>query len=187
MESIEEGLNKKHGRPSKKDQDQEYGSSQSLEATFDDRGTARRVLDGVHDTVTHDYSVGTALVAGATAILEKSGQMDIEALNQVALQYPEASNAAMVAGAAAIAYEASDKFGIQASAGEVAEYVKDALSGEEEYLDLGEELGEDDRIQARDRRVGIDPESIDLEEAEELAEQIEGFEVFEDKDEVSRL
>lgn len=86
-----------------------------------------------------------------------------------------------------MAYEASDKFGVQASAGEVAEYVKDALAGEEGYLDLGEELGEDDRIQARDRRVGIDPGSIDLEEAEELAEQIEGFEVFEDKDEVSRL
>lgn len=184
MESIEEGLNNNHGRTTKKNQDQDYGTSKSLEDTFDDRGTARRVLDGVHDAATHNYTEGTALVAGAAAMLEKSGQMDIEALNQVALQYPEASAAAITAGAAVAIYEGADNFGVQSSAADVAEYIQDRFSGDEEYLDLGEEL---DVEQVEDRGVGVDPETIDLDEAEELAREIEGFEVFEDKSEVSDL
>lgn len=185
MESIEEGLNTKHGRTTKKNQDQDYGASQSLEDTFDNRGTARKVLDGVHDAATHNYTEGTALVAGATAMLEKSGQMDIEALNQVALQYPEASAGALVAGAAVALYEGADNFGVQSSVGDVAEYVQETLSGDQEYLDLGEELDVEEEVE--DRRVGVDPELIDLDEAEELAREIEGFEVFDDKSEVSRL
>lgn len=185
MESIEEGLNKKHGRTSKKNQDQDYGENRSLEETFDDRGTAKRVLDGVHDAATHNYTEGTALVAGATAMLEKSGQMDIEALNQVALQYPEASAGAIVAGAAVALYEGADNFGVQSTVGDVAEYVQDTLSGDQEYLDLGEELDMDEEVE--NRRVGVDPDSINLEEAEELAREIDDFEVFDDKSEVSDL
>lgn len=187
MESIEEGLNTKHGRTTKKNHEEEYGGpGRSLEETFDDRGTAKRVLDGVHDAATHNYTEGTALVAGATAMLEKSGQLDIEALNQVAMQYPEASAGALAAGAAVALYEGADNFGVQGSVSDVAEYVQDRLSGDDEYLDLGEELDVDEDLE-EERRVGVDPQSIDLGEAEELAREIEGFEVFEDKSEVSDL
>ena len=186
MESIEEGLETDHGRTPKQKQDQDYGTSKSLEDTYDDRGTARKVLDGVHDAATHNYTEGTALVAGATAMLEKSGQMDIEALNQVAAQYPEASAGALAVGAAVALYEGADNFGIQATASDVAEYVNDRLSGDEGYLDLGEESNLH-WVNEEPRTSGVDLQNIDLDEAEELAEEIEGFEVFNDKSEVSEL
>lgn len=184
-ESIEEGLATNHGRVSKKVQDQEYGKSVSMSDTYDDRGVGKKILDGVHSAATNDYTEGTALVAGATAMLEKSGQLDVNMLNEVAAQYPEASAGALVAGAAVVAYESADNFGVQAKAGDVAEYVQEALSENEEFVDLGELT--DEEFEEQDRRVGVDVGEIDLEQAEELAEDIEGFEVYGDKSEVSEL
>lgn len=186
IESIEEDLAKNHGRDTKKVQDQDYDESVSMQETYDDRGTGKKILDGVHDAVTNDYTEGTALVAGATAMLEKSGQLDVGMLNEVAAQYPEASAGALLAGAAVAAYEGADNFGVQAKAGEVTEYVQDALSGEEgEFVDLGElEEGE---FEVEDRKVGVDVEQIDLDQVEELTEEIDDFEVYGDKSEVGTL
>jgi hypothetical protein len=143
--------------------------SRSLKEVYNPDG----ITGAIHNALTHNATEGAALIAGGVSMAEKSGYVDIEALNTVAQQYPEASAAGLVAAGAVAAYAGADDFGVQDAVSEAVGRVGDLFSNDG-FVDLEEE--------------GVLPEDEELEqEVEEMAGDLSDVEFYDSKEDIDSV
>lgn len=121
VESINAGLHSKPGRNPKKPE-QEFGSSRSMEETFDERATTTKYLEELHEALTDKKTKAAAFLTGSTGSAAYAAQNSIyenetlsQGLDQVAQtssQHPEASAVLATGVIAGLMYNAADELGL---------------------------------------------------------------------------
>jgi len=159
VESINAGLHSTPGRNPEK-ADQEFGTSRSLEETFDNRGSVQRILEESHDTITSSTGKSTSYLAGMLGVLslnEERRGPGLDAAAELSAQYPEAAAVVITGTAAGIGYNAADEIGLLSNA-RAALDPNQMYNGDDSAVELNEDWVDSDK---NEYGISVDAEDVD--------------------------